>query len=136
MHFSSLPSWFHCRVCYYLQCSYSLSQKVKQRVKKNLVLSKFVSTSVLDQNSKSIREAPLKKLQGLFGRCQNGGGGGGGGSKRLPGWLGVGAPLPPLVNQVVIHLGNIEIRSYQGIYRADVKTERRKRLLQILCQKF
>ena len=33
----------------------------------------------------------------------------------------------PLVNQVVIHLGNIEIRSYQGIYRADVKTERRKR---------
>ena len=34
MHFSSLPSWFHCRVCYYLQCSSSLSQRVKQRVKK------------------------------------------------------------------------------------------------------
>ena len=34
MHFSSLPSWFYCRVCHYLQCSSSLSQRVKQRVKK------------------------------------------------------------------------------------------------------
>ena len=26
LHFSVLPSWFNCRVCYYLQYSFSLSQ--------------------------------------------------------------------------------------------------------------
>ena len=28
MHFSSLHSWFHCRGCYYLKCSSSLSQSL------------------------------------------------------------------------------------------------------------
>ena len=38
-HFSSLFSLFHCRGFYYLQCSSSLSQKIKQRIK-NLFLVK------------------------------------------------------------------------------------------------
>ena len=35
MNFSSLHSWFRCSVCYYLQCSSSLNQRVNQRVKKH-----------------------------------------------------------------------------------------------------
>ena len=34
MHFSSLHSWFHCCVSYYLQCSSSLSQRVKKKCQK------------------------------------------------------------------------------------------------------
>ena len=33
MHFSSSLSWFHYSACYYLQCSSSLSQRIKRRVK-------------------------------------------------------------------------------------------------------
>ena len=58
MHFSSLPSWFHCRVCYYLQCSSSLSQGVKQRVKK---LCFGQNLFQLMYNHKPKSNAPLRK---------------------------------------------------------------------------
>ena len=58
MHFSSLASWFHCRVCYYLQCSSSLSQGVKQRVKK---LFFGQNSFQLMYNHKPKSNAPLRK---------------------------------------------------------------------------
>ena len=49
---------------------------------------KYSTTKESQKNAaevdKKVREAPLKKLQGLFGHCPNGGGG----SKRLPEWFG------------------------------------------------
>ena len=58
MHFSSLHSWFHCRFCYYLQCSSSLGQGVKQRVKK---LSFCQNLFQLMYNNKPKSNAPLRK---------------------------------------------------------------------------
>ena len=58
MHFSSLPSWFHCCVCYYLQCSSSLSQGVKQRVKK-LFFGQNSFQPMYNHKQKS--NAPLRK---------------------------------------------------------------------------
>ena len=58
MHFSSLPSRFCCSVCYYLQCSCSLSQRVKQRVKKLFFGQNLFQ---LMYNHKQKSNAPLRK---------------------------------------------------------------------------
>ena len=68
MHFSSLHSWFHCRVCYYLQCSSSISQGVKQRVKKTFFLVKirFNSCIIINQSQMRPSEKITKRLAVSF----------------------------------------------------------------------
>ena len=70
MHFSSLPSRFCCSVCYYLQCSCSLSQRVKQRAKK-LFLGQNLFQLMYNQKQKS--NAPLGKKHKTADRKGGGG---------------------------------------------------------------
>ena len=70
MHFSSLPSRFCCSVCYYLQCSCSLSQRVKQRVKKLFFGQNLFQ---LLYNHKQKTNAPLRKKHKWADRKGGGG---------------------------------------------------------------
>ena len=51
MYFSSLHSWFRCSVCYYVQCSSSLNQRVNQRVKKHFFVKICFKSSIIKNRS-------------------------------------------------------------------------------------
>ena len=63
MHFSSVHSWFLSSVCYYLQCSFSLDQRVIQRVKNHfLVTMCFNSCIIINRSQMYTSEKNTKHL--------------------------------------------------------------------------
>ena len=61
MHFSSLYSWFHCRGCYYLKCSSSLSQSLCKGQIKGKKTFFGQNSFQLMYNHKPKSNAPLRK---------------------------------------------------------------------------
>ena len=61
MHFSSLHSWFHCRGCYYLKCSSSLSQSLCKGQIKGQKTFFGQNSFQLMYNHKPKSNAPLRK---------------------------------------------------------------------------
>ena len=61
MHFSSLHSWFHCRGCYYLKCSSSLSQSLCKGQIKGKKTFFGQNSFQLMYNYKPKSNAPLRK---------------------------------------------------------------------------
>ena len=57
---------------YNVQCTYMKCKKYCKKQDKKLTIMIFHMSSML---SVPIREAPLRKMPGLFGHCPNGGGG-------------------------------------------------------------
>ena len=74
MHFSSLHSWFHCRGCYYLKCSSSLSQSLCKGQIKGQKTFFGQNSFQLMYNHKPKSNAPLRKNHKTADRKGVGGG--------------------------------------------------------------
>ena len=71
MYFSSLHSWFRCSVCYYLQCSSSLNQRVNQRVKKHFFVKICFNSCIIkkqksNEHLRKKHKTPDRKISGGF----------------------------------------------------------------------